>query len=215
MRSALVVLSLMTAAGIPAGSVSAEEQAAPAPVAPASDETRLNELTAQYTLLYQVGAHEKAIPVAEQALVEAEAVFGPEDERVAQALNDLGRLHELQGELAPAARAHERALAIRDKAFNANGPAVAQSLNNLARIYAAQGQRAKAKPFYARSLEITERHVPPESQVLLIVLEPYAALLRADGELDAATQLEARIQAIRNAQAQLAAPAAEKTGDSH
>ena len=58
----VIVLSLF-AAGMLAGSVCAEEQVAPAPVATAPDEVRLNELTAQYTLLYQVGAHEKAIPV--------------------------------------------------------------------------------------------------------------------------------------------------------
>ena len=207
MRSALaVVLGLLAAAGgILAAPAAAEEQVAPSPTAPAPDETRLNELTAQYTLLYQVGAHEKAIPVTEQALAAAETAFGPDHERVAQVLNDLGRLHELLGELEPAAHAHERALKIRDRVFNANGPEVAQSLNNLARVYIAQGRRAEAKPLYARSLVIMDRHVPPESPMLLFLLEPYAALLRDVGELDAAAQLEARIQMIHAAQAEHAA----------
>ena len=191
------VVSLMAAAGPLAAPVTAEE-----PAAPAADETRFNELTAQYTLLYQTGAHAQAIPVAEQALAEAETVFGPDDERVAQVLNDLGRFHELLGELEPAARAHERALRSRDRVFSGNGPAVAQSLNNLARVYVAQGRRAEAKPLYERSLAITERHVPPESPMLLFVLEPYAALLRDVGELDAATRLEARIQVIHSGQAE-------------
>ena len=204
-RVSAAVLSLLAAVGMLVGPVLAEEQAAPVP---AVDDTRLNELTAQYTLLYQTRAYAQAIPVTEQALAEAETVFGPDHERVAQVLNDLGRLHELRGELEPAARAHERALRIRDRVFNANGPEVAQSLNSLARVYVAQGRRAEAKPLYERSLVITDRHVPPESPMLLFVLEPYAALLRYVGELDAAMRLEDRIQAIRAAQA-------EKTGDSH
>ena len=200
MRSALVVLSLITAAGVRAGPATAEEQAAPAP-----NDIKLNELTVQYNLLYQAGEYAQAVPVTEQAVAAAETAFGPDDAQVAQALNDLGRLHELLGELEPSARAHERALKIRDQVFSANGPEVAQSLNNLARVYASQGKRAEAKPLYARSLAITDRHVPPESPMLLIVLKPYAVLLRETGESDAAAQLEARIQAIDAAQAAKAA----------
>ena len=175
------------------------------PTAPVAEDARLNELTAEYTLLYQTGVHTKAIPVLERALAEAEATFGPGHERVAQALNDLGRLHELLNQMEPAARAHEQALRIRDQVFNGNGPAVVQSLNNLARVYVAQGRRAEAKPLYERSLAITEQHAPPESPAILYVLESYAALLREGGELNAAARIEDRIHAIRSAQGEPAA----------
>ena len=174
------------------------------------EDARLNELTAEYTLLYQTGAHARAIPVVEQALAEAEATFGPDDERVAQTLNDLGRLHELLNQMEPAARAHERALRIRDRVFSGNGPAVVQSLNNLARVYAAQARRADAKPLYERALAITERHVPPESPALLYALESYAAVLRDGGELDAAARIESRIDTIRSARGEPAAAKKEE-----
>ena len=165
-----------------------------------SEERRLQELTVQYTQRYRAGAYAEAIPIATQALDLAEKVFGPDHERVAQVLNDLGRLYQSQHNLEQAARLHERALAIRERLFKADGPAVAQSLNNLAKVYVAQGRHAQAQALCERALAITERHVPSDSPSLLSVLEPYAAALRGGENLEAATAIEARIQQIRGGQ---------------
>ena len=165
--------------------------------APAADEARLNELTAEYTQSYQAGAYAEAISVAKQALALAEQAFGSEHGQVAQVLNDLGRLYQSQHDLEQAGRMHEQALRIREKFFNAEGPAVVQSLTNLAAVYAAQGRYAEAQPLYERSLSIAERNVPQDSPSLLSVLEPYAAALRNGGKLEAAAVIEARIQKIR------------------
>ena len=163
----------------------------------ASEDARLQELTAQYTQHYQAGAYAEAIPLATQALSLAEAVFGADHERVAQVLNDLGRLYQSQYDMERAARMHERALAIRERLFHADGPAVAQSLTNLAKVYLAQGRYAEAQTRCKQSLVIAERYLPADSPALIAVLEPYAAALRGGEQLEAATVIEARIQQIR------------------
>ena len=191
---------LLAAAGFVVPCAAEEPSGAPA------QDARLNDLTMEYTMRYQMGEQAEAILIAERALAEAEAVFGPGHERTAQVLNDLGHLYESQGKLDQAGHLHERALAIRDRVFNGNGPAVTQSLNNLARVYVEQDRSAEAKPLYERSLAITEQHVPPENPVLLHVLEPYAALLRDTGDPDAAARLEARIRAIHDAKTQEKGP---------
>ena len=162
-----------------------------------SEDARLTELTGQYTRHYRAGAYAKAIPIAEQALSRADAVFGPEHERVAQVLNDLGQLYQSQHEIDRAARMHERALAIRERLFKADGPAVAQSLTNLAKAYLAQGRYAQAQALCERSLAIAERHVPSNSLSLIPMLESYAAALRGAEKIDAATVIESRIRQIR------------------
>ena len=162
-----------------------------------SAEARLNDLTAEYTMRYQFGPTEKAIPVAEQALAVAEEAYGPDHEQVAQVLNDLGHLCLLQKDAARAEGLHGRALRIRERVFNNDGPAVVQSINNLAKVYMAQGRYAEAQTFFERSLAITERHVPPTSPALIAALEPYAAALRHNGKADAAEAIEVRIRAIR------------------
>ena len=175
--------------------VRAEEAATPPP------EAKLNDLTVGYTMAYQLGSAEQAILVAEQALAVAEEAFGPDDERVAQVLNDLGRLHQVQKELEPAEQLHERALKIRERLFNGDGPAVVQSLNNLAKTHAAQGHYPQAQALFERSLTIAQRRVSSDDPFLLSMLEPYAAALRGGGKLEAAKTVEARVTEIRAAQA--------------
>ena len=162
-----------------------------------SEEAHLQALAVQYTQRYRDGAYAQAIPIATQALGLAEHIFGADHERVAQVLNDLGRLYDARHDLEQAARMHERALAIRERAVDAESPGVVQSLNNLAKVDMALGRYAKAQGLYQRSLAIAERHVPSDSPSLLSVLEPYAAALRGAEQLEAATVIEARIQKIR------------------
>ena len=188
-QSTLVFWLVMVGLALP---VSAENRESPS-----SEETRLQALTTQYTQRYRDGAFTEAIPIATQALGLAESLFGPDHERVAQVLNDLGRLYDSQHDLEQAARMHERALAIRERAVDVESPAVIQSLNNLAKVDMALGRYAQAQGLYKRSLAIAERHMPSDSPSLLSVLEPYAAALRGAEQLEAATVVEARIQQIR------------------
>ena len=156
----------------------------------------LNELTAQYTLLYQQQQYLQAEPVAEHALNTAEQTFGPKDACVAQVLNDLGKLYFLQEQFARAKPLYQRALDIRDEIFKSDGPAVVQSLYNLAELYDAQGQYEKAEPLWKRALAILERYVVPTDVYLARVIEKYAASLRGNSKLKEAEQLEQRFPKI-------------------
>ena len=55
------------------------------------------------------------------ALEEAEA-FGPDDERLATSLNNLGELYRLQGRYVEADPLHKRSLAIREKVLGPEHP---------------------------------------------------------------------------------------------
>lgn len=191
MRRQAVFLTLALGLVLPAY---AEEQATPSP------EAKLNELIVEYTMRYQLGSAQQAIPVAEQALAVAEQAFGPDHERVAQVLNDLGHLHQIQGELEQAGQLHERALKIRERLFNGDGAEIVQSLANLAKVYVARKRYANAQPLLERALAIAERHVQPTDPFLIGILESYAAALRGRRNTNAAAAVEARIRDIRAAQ---------------
>ena len=165
----------------------------------AANETKLGKLTAEYTKRYRLKQYAEAIPIAEQAVAMAEAAFGPDDEWVAQALNDLGRLYESKGQLELAERSHAKALAIREQAPRA-GPGVAQSMDNLAKVYLLQKRYAEAEALYRRSLVVIGPQVPSNHPALLTILEPYAEALRGDGKPEEAEAIEARIKRIRSEQ---------------
>jgi len=168
-------------------------------VAPQAAEARINELTAEYTLLHSGGQTANAITAATKALAAAEEAFGPEHERVAQVLNDLGHLQQLQSEFGEAEQLHQRALTIRERVFDSDGPAVVQSLNNLGKAYHSQGRDAQAEAVYKRSLSILERHVPLTDPSRLVVLEAYEQVLRSQGKTSKADAVAAMLKTIRSA----------------
>ena len=184
-----------------AAAVAAPVEAADAPPASApTPEAQLNDLVAEYTIRFQFGTVTQALPVAERALAMAEQILGPDHERVAQILNDLGYFHQSEKNYAKALPLHQRALKIREKVFHGEGPAVVQSLMNLAKSYAGKKQYSHAQPLFERALAITEKNVQPTDRFLIGILEPYAATLRARRDTKAAYQVEMRIKQIHAAQ---------------
>ena len=164
----------------------------------ATPEAKLAKLTVHYTALYRHSRYAEAIPVAERALAIAQAAFGPDHERVAQVLNDLGRLYELQQQqIGLAEESYARALAIRER-LHSKHAAIAQSMSNLARVYLAQRRYAEAESFYRRALAIIEPEIPPDHPVLLPMLDAYAKALRGNGNAGEADAVEARIARIRS-----------------
>ena len=164
----------------------------------ATPEAKLMTLTTRYTALYRRDRYAEAIPVAERALATAQAAFGPDHEQVAQVLNDLGRLYELQqNQIGLAEESYARALAVRER-LHSKHAAIAQSMSNLARVYLAQRRYAEAESFYRRALAIIEPEIPPDHPVLLPMLDAYAKALRGNGNAGEADAVEARIARIRS-----------------
>ena len=164
----------------------------------ATPEAKLVQLTAHYTALHRHSRYAEAIPVAERALAIAQAAFGPDHERVAQVLNDLGRFYELQqSQIGLAEESYARALAIRER-LRSKPAAIAQSMSNLARVYLAQRRYAEAESSYRQVLAIIEPEIPPDHPVLLPMLDAYAKALRGNGNAGEADAVEARIARIRS-----------------
>ena len=157
----------------------------------------LNDLTIAYTLFYQAGDYAKAVPLAERAVEAARRRFGERSPETAQALNDLGRLHQAQRAWPAAEARHREALAIREEAFHGSGPEVLQSLTNLAAVYQAQERCADAEPLFARTVTVLEHYLgSPTHPALAATLQAAADCLRADGKDAQADAVEARIKAL-------------------
>ena len=77
----------------------------------------VEELNRQVVQLYQQGKYREAVPVAQQAVAEAKANFGPDDARTATSLNNLAGLYESMGrydDALPLYRRAVRAVAVTD-----------------------------------------------------------------------------------------------------
>jgi tetratricopeptide (TPR) repeat protein len=165
----------------------AAEPATPDPVPP---EVKLNELTAQYSILLSTRQAERAAAVAAEAVREAEAAFGPEDLRVAQPLNDLGYIEYLLGRYAQAIERHQRALRIRER--QGDDAAVVQSLSNLARAHQSQGAYQDAEPLLKRMIALLETRMGAEHFRVAMALKRLAEGYVAQGRFADAEPVLAR-----------------------
>lgn len=88
-----------------------------------------------------------------QALAEAEAL-GPDDLRLAAALNDLGVFYYRADRDAEAEPLHKRALEIQEKALGPTHPDVVKTLFNLAALYYARDRYRDSENLLKRALDI-------------------------------------------------------------
>jgi tetratricopeptide (TPR) repeat protein len=88
-----------------------------------------------------------------QALAEAEA-FGPDDLRLAAALNDLGVFYYRANRDAEAEPLHKRALDIQEKMLGPAHPDVVKTLFNLAALYYARDRYGDSEVLLKRALDI-------------------------------------------------------------
>ena len=144
--------------------------------------------------LYNQGRYTEAVPDARVALAFAEEL--KDQERIARALNQLGRLLHVLGDYAAARPLLERALAIRKQALGPMHPTTVSGLNNLAGLLHALGDYAAARPLYVRALAICEQALGPMHPDTAISLGNLAALLHAIGDTAAARPLYERALAI-------------------
>lgn len=127
------------------------------------------------TKAQQQGRDAEAERLYLSAVQEAEKL-GPENPRLAVALNNLGMLYEHEGQLAKAEQLLNRAFAIDEKVFGPDHPRVANDLNSRAVFYRASGQEAEAENLLKRALEIQERLPADEHPQLLVPLNNLAAI---------------------------------------
>lgn len=115
-----------------------------------------NELGAEYMRLFQAGKVAEAIEPARKSLALRESVFGPEDPRILDSLDNLAGFYKLTGRFADALPLRQRVAEILEKHRGLNDPATIQKLNNLATIYFELGKFAEAEVALRRAISGAE-----------------------------------------------------------
>ena len=74
---------------------------------------------------------------------EAKRLFGADEGDVADCLNLIASVYDLQGRYDDALREHERALPIHQRVYGDNHEKVATSLNNIANVYYSRSEERR------------------------------------------------------------------------
>jgi tetratricopeptide (TPR) repeat protein len=159
--------------------------------------TPLLDNAARY--LWKRGELRAALVAQKQALAIGEAVYGPDDPRVALTLTNLGIvLGELE-EFAEARVVLERALATLEASYGPESPEVATTLSNLGLILRNLGELPAARVVLERALAILEAVRGSFVPEVAMVLSGLGDVLRMLGELPAARMAQKRALAILEA----------------
>ncbi|HEY7086053.1 MAG TPA: CHAT domain-containing tetratricopeptide repeat protein [Hyphomicrobiaceae bacterium] len=146
--------------------------------------------------LYQQAKYAEAIPIAEEYIAVASAMFGEAHPLYADGLGGLGVLYQALDRLGEAEPLLKRALAIKEKALAPEHIEVADALHDLAELYRKQSRFSEAEPLYKRALSIIETAGGPTHPGVGIVVGNLAELYRAQGRHTEAEPLLRRALAI-------------------
>ncbi|HEX3518153.1 MAG TPA: FxSxx-COOH system tetratricopeptide repeat protein [Solirubrobacteraceae bacterium] len=124
------------------------------------------------------GDYVKARNLDQQALEIYEAVFGPDDLRVAKALNNLGNVLQILGDSTGALAAFRRSLSIKEQIYGPTHTEVASTLNNLGNGLLQAGELDGARSIQERALQINETAYGPDHPEVAKVLGNLGAVLQ-------------------------------------
>lgn len=178
-----------------AGESFARQSSAPkkTPARPASWE-RLNE---QAMSLYKAEKLDEARSMLTQALAAAEKERGPESSSVAQVLNEIGYLDNVQKKYTDAELRLLRSAAIVEKLAGKENGNLASIYQGLGSSYAGQGKYSEAETAYLHALAIGEKSFGHDDPKLVPILQGYAWTLRKMGQNERAMAMDARVSLIR------------------
>ena len=161
----------------------------------AQGDNNLDALNRTIVSSYMAGRYAAGLPLAASAVELAERLNGPNDPKVAAALNNYGRLLSLTNHTSEAEAAFRRALSI-DEAAAHDSPDVARDLNNLASLLQASQRLPEAEKLYIRALAIDERTLGPRHRNVARDLNNIAVLLLEEGKGDDAAPVQHRAISI-------------------
>ncbi len=104
--------------------------------------------------MFEKGHYDDAVPFAEQAVQLSEQEFGAEHPTTATLIDNLARLHRLQGRFDTAKILYRRGLAIRTISLETNHPDLAASHDNLGIVYTALERYADAEEQHSEAVRI-------------------------------------------------------------
>jgi non-specific serine/threonine protein kinase/serine/threonine-protein kinase len=146
-----------------------------------------------------LGLHEQAEQMLQQALTLRRDAYGEEHLEVAQSLHNLAVLYRARGRFAEAESLLVPALASKERSLGANHLDLAGTLTELAVIYRRQGRFDEAEPLFQRAVIIRERALGPDHPELARTLNSLANLYAVQGKFPEAEQLYRRALTIREA----------------
>jgi tetratricopeptide (TPR) repeat protein len=144
-------------------------------------------LTVMGRVYERLGAAGKAQALLEEAL--AIDRRGPENEALAQTLNDLGVLLRNNGDLSAAARLQTEALAMRRKLLGSDHKDVAVTVSELGRVYRDLGDGERAEALTAEALRIRRKVYGEEHTETATTENDLALVLLDQGKLSEAAVL--------------------------
>jgi eukaryotic-like serine/threonine-protein kinase len=137
-------------------------------------------------LYRRFGVYDKAQQLLEEALASGRIVYGEENVRVAQTLNDLGALLSERGDYSTAERYLERSLAVRRRLLGTEHADVAVTLVELGRVYQDLGFNDRSEPMQREALAIRRKVLGDEHRETAVSLSGLASVLRLKGDLSGA-----------------------------
>jgi tetratricopeptide (TPR) repeat protein len=161
-----------------------------------TDAQRATLFNDQASLLSAKGLHEQALPYQRRALEIRERLFGPDNPKVAQCLDNLGAELYYLGHSEEAVRVDQRALAIDEKAYGTEHPEVALDLTNLASVLADLGKIDEAISNARRALVVQEKTLGREHPDVALTLVVLGDALAAQERYDEALPLIRRSVAL-------------------
>jgi tetratricopeptide (TPR) repeat protein len=154
----------------------------------------LHTVAATYAAL---GAYDRALPLAEQALALRRGAFPEKSAEVAESLDQVGEIRHKTADYDGSEPLLREALATRRGLLAANDPALIESLCHLGRLLEDRGAFARAEPLLREALATSERSFGAEAVETAARLDDLAALEADLGRESSAVELLERALAIR------------------
>ena len=158
-----------------------------------SDEQKLLDLVG---FLRRDGKFDEARKLAEKGLAIVEKHWGPDSERAARWLTQLGLTLAAEGKYAEAEVPLKRALAIYEKKYGPDAVQTGEALGDLGSLYMLQGRLGEAEPLLKRALAVIERARGPDHADTANALTNLGLLYMAQARLKEAEPLLKRALAI-------------------
>ncbi len=144
----------------------------------------------------QAGKYVEALKLAQEALAIREAVHGPENPFVADALFTIAATYYNQTDYAQATPLYRRVLAMREKTLGPEHPYISFTLGNLGLSLQKQGDFAEAEACYQRALTLAEQVLSPADADTITIINNLASLYQERGQYPAAERSYQRAIAL-------------------
>lgn len=157
---------------------------------------KINQLNRTVYTLVQDGALEDAVLVAQESVKLAREHLS-EHKVLADSLNNLAVLYQMQGSYVKAKPLCSEVLDMRKRLLEDDHPDIAQSLNNLAVIYVNQGLYSEALKLFFTALDIWKLHLGDEHEEIATSLNNIAEAYREQAQYTDAERIHLQALAMR------------------